>query len=64
MKKYCYLISYHHKYTLGLGLGTSCITLNKKIKTYDDITDIAKRIEYENKVENVGIISFQRLKKT
>ena len=62
MKKYCYLISYHHKYVAGLGIGTTIITRDRKIKTDDDITDVQKFIEYHNSVENVGIISFQRLK--
>ena len=56
VKKYDYLISYHHK----CGVGSLLITLTRQLETFKDIDEIKRTLENENNIlENVGIISYQ-----
>lgn len=57
IRKYVYLISYHH----SKGYGTISINLNRKINSTEQIAEIHKYIENENNYEKVGIISYQLL---
>ena len=58
MRKYEYLISFHHKH----GHGTTYIITNKKIESAAVAIEITKDIERHNNIENVCIINILLLR--
>jgi len=55
MKTYNYLIAY----IFADGIGTTIISINRKIDSANTINGIRDFIEKESKLNNVGILSFQ-----
>lgn len=63
---YTYFVSYsfggsHNEPSIGGG-GMVEIKLNKKIKTFDDIANIAKYIGENNGLKNIVIVNYKRIK--
>lgn len=63
-KKYVYYISYYFEdIAWSKGFGSAKITLDYKIKTFDDLMDVKRRVQSENNYNNIIIIYFTRMKK-
>ena len=58
MRKFKYLVSYSYS---NLGMGMCYITKRKKIKSFNDIDKIRKKLKKELKCREVCILNFKLL---
>ena len=63
-KKYIYYMAFYFIDKMNsTGCGSAKITIDFKIKTFDDLMEVKHRFEHENNYQNIIILNYTKMKK-